>query len=107
MSGRAFPKLKAEGYVVFYDVKAGAAVGSVRDLSSGGNGYALAQLFAASPDLLDALQTVMEALESYRTGSDYFPDFPSWEDAARAAIAKATMKPSSLPQNEECGSNVR
>ena len=51
--------------------------------SSAGTGKANARLIAAAPDLLDALQSIIEDIDSeFGTDCDY--------NKARAAIAKAT-----------------
>jgi hypothetical protein len=47
-----------------------------------------ARLISAAPDLVEALSTVLIALEVSRNGGE-FPDFEKWEIEARAALQKA------------------
>jgi hypothetical protein len=67
-------------------VAAGAAIARVMAMRSDGCGEANARLIAAAPDLLEALQAVID--HGSMTGADWA------SDKARAAIAKATGEPS-------------
>jgi len=52
-----------------------------------------ARLIASAPDMLEALQNILNGIETGVITSDHDETFDNAADKARAAVAKATLRP--------------